>query len=197
MHPSHFNIIVAQDKTFCINKPTAFQQEEFAHVTECFFNLNLNRTNLFFKAKFTGFLPGGLNFKIPEKIFKVQRRGFFRLQSKEIENIQISFSHPKKANELLIKKLLDLGEGGMSFLILDIEENLFQPGLIIKNITFQIKDKEIICDGEVRHLQPFPLNSRHKGIKVGIQFHNIKTGTAQWITSFVFEESRKYVTKYL
>ncbi|MBI3534529.1 MAG: hypothetical protein HY072_03445, partial [Deltaproteobacteria bacterium] len=34
IHPSHFNLIVAQDKTFCINKPTAFQQEEFAHITE-------------------------------------------------------------------------------------------------------------------------------------------------------------------
>jgi hypothetical protein len=40
-------------------------------------------------------------------------------------------------------------------------------------------------------------NGRSPGHKVGIQFEGLLPGESQHIASFIFEESRKYYSKYI
>ncbi len=186
-----------EDKTFQAVKPKDTDPDDFKKVIDCYFNLTLNRANLFFKSPLVGISGDGLNFKIPEKIFKVQRRNFFRIQTKEVALMEVSFIHPHALSTKVVKNLIDLGEGGLSFLVSDEEETLFQVGMILKEVSFNLTGKKISCDGEVRQVQTFSVHSHYRGVKIGIRFQHLKAAMAQQIAAFIFGESRKYLTKFL
>ena len=170
------------------------QEMQSQRHAECYLNILLKRTNLFFKSRLVGSEMLGLKFLIPNQIFKLQRRRNFRLPIPDGYVMKVEFSHPFFPENRLIKKIHDISASGLSFLIEDHEEVLFQAGLLIKEIQFMVKNRKITTDAEIRHINSFSDPVRPKKIlyQVGLALKNMKPSDSDHIAAYVLEESRKF-----
>lgn len=162
-----------------------------------FFSISLPRANVFFKAEYIGHEQGAFRFKYPDKIFKVQRRKSFRLPIPDGYIVFVEFDDALGGPFRSKKKVIDISAGGLSFIAGIEEEAFFKEGQMLRNLTVKVRNKEIKCTGQVRHARLLPISSRIQGVKVGIQFEHIRPGDAQHIAGYVFEESRKYFSKFM
>lgn len=164
---------------------------------DCYFSVSLTRANVFFKTTLIGMDKSVLHFKMPEKVFKVQRRSDLRYKIPDGWILKADFTDPLFPENKVSKKVYDISAGGCSFLVPESEKVAFQPDLILKDFTFTIRMKTIVVDAEVRHAET-PKDERMDGVvKVGIKFKNLRPGDAQHIASYVFDESRKYYARFM
>lgn len=200
---THLTVFSESEKTFytwCpkdINPASLLDDLARRNERHCFFSVSLSRANIFFKAEILGYDAGGLRFRFPDKVFKVQRRKDLRLSVPDGHIIKISFQDPLFPESNMVKKALDISAGGAAILVTEGESPVFVPGLILKNMSFQILERKIECEAEVRYSSVLPVNGRHKGCKVGVQFQKMRAADTQAIASYVFEESRKYFTRFI
>ena len=200
----NFTIFNEVEKTFLCWVPTGFDVEAFSekHATagngglDCFFSVSLTGANIFFKANFKGYNETSLIFSLPEKVFKVQRRQNMRFPIPDGYLIKVEFVDPLYSSEKQTRKIYDISATGMSFVVDSMEDVIYQVGLAIKAMTFTVKNRSITVDGEVRHSAALPPSSRMKGIKVGVEFKGIRPGDSQHIAVYVFDEGRKYFSKF-
>ena len=164
---------------------------------DCFFSVSLSRANIFFKARYAGHDTGGLRFEEPTAIYKVQRRKDMRLLIPFGRVIRVEIPDPTFPDQRISKKIFDISAGGLSFIVTDNETPLFPASSILKNMYFSIGSRKITVDAEVRHLRPQPSDSANPGHKVGVLFTRISAGDQQWISAFVFEESRKVISNFM
>ena len=83
----------------------------------------------------------------------------------------------------MTKKVIDISATGMAFLATELEATIFQPGVRLKNLSFTLRGRKITVSADVRHARPFRARSSNaSGAKVG---------------SYVFEETRRFYTKFL
>jgi hypothetical protein len=191
------------EKVMYIAIPKGFEPAKFNDslaangVKECMFSVSLSTANIFFKANYSSFDTGGFRFKLPEKIFKVQRRKDIRLTIRDGYVVKLEFDDPLQPGVRMAKKLIDISASGCAIVVEDEEAPMFQVGVVLQNIAIKVAGRVINCDAEVRHARPFPSQSRYEGMKIGLLFSNIRPGDSQHIASYVFSESRKYYTKFL
>jgi len=201
---THLTLFSDVDRILYAWSPKGFDPSQFmdqlAQVgsDDCFFSLSLSRANLFFKSRFLGVDGGGIKFSIPAKIYKVQRRKDMRFTIPDGHVIRVDFNDPMLPDRMVSHKILDLSASGLAFLVEDAAEAAqYQTGLILKAMTFTIKSKTISVEGEVRHSRPMGPDSKVKGVKVGVLFKNMRGADNQVIASFVFEESRKFLSRFM
>jgi hypothetical protein len=201
---THLNMYSEAEGTFYVWVPREFDAEKFVDETikleikDCFFSVSLARANIFFKAEFLGHDSGGLKFRFPEKIFKVQRRRDLRFPIPEGHVVKVEYQDPIFTETRLTKKILNISAGGLGVLIQDEEKIHYHPGMTLTRLEFTLRQRKIACEAEVRHIKSLPADHRYApGAQMGLLFQKIKKGDADWIASYVFEESRKYYTKYL
>lgn len=164
---------------------------------ECYFSISLGRANIFFRTQFLEYDEGGLKFKAPEKVFKVQRRKDNRFPIPDGHVLKIEFQDPLFPESRMIKKVIDLSASGLAFCIENHEASFFVNYTVIKDLLMTISGTKIKCNAEIRHIKAIPSGQRISGTKVGIRFLNISNSDIQTIAAFVFEESRKFYSKYL
>ena len=200
---THMSVFEPKDKTFHCwipkdMKPELFM-DELAQTgsADCYFSVSLTTANIFFKAKYMGFDAGGLRFQEPTRIFKVQRRSDARFPIPDGLVIRVELQDPLFPELKMSKKVLDISASGMAIVVADNEAPLFHEGLILKDVNFSVRNRKIKVDAEVRHTKQLPSDSRNPGIKIGILFKNIREADSQWLAGYVFEESRKYLSKFL
>lgn len=160
-----------------------------------YFSVSLPAANIFFKARYEGFDAAGIKFQAPPKIYKVQRRKDFRYTIPEGYVLKVDFDDPLMPGTRMTQKALDLSAGGLSLVVRPDEAPLFQQGSFVRGIRFKLHTKEITCDAIIRHVRDLPPDSRKQGTKVGLQFTKLAPADAQTIATYVFEETRKYVSK--
>lgn len=182
---------------FTVLKPKDMQPTQMDDLLknplEFFFNLAHPAARLFFKSKLKTLTATHLIFEVPEKLFRVQRRNSFRLSVGGFYGLEVSFQHPSNPNQTLKKKVFDLSDLGLAFLIDTTEEALFKKGTQLKRLTFTLNKQAVALEGEVRHTQP--LGDENKELsKVGIQFSAMKQDAAKLIASFVLTENRKFIS---
>lgn len=164
---------------------------------ECYFSVSLSRANLFFKATYLDFDEGGFKFRAPTQVFKVQRRKDMRFPIPDGIVLRAEIQDPLFPDQLLSKKIIDISASGLAFNVTEAEASIFPTGLTLKNVTFTIRGRKILVDAEVRHARAQPVDSRISGFKVGILFKHLREADSQWIASYVFEEGRKYFSKFM
>lgn len=164
---------------------------------ELYFSVSTPRANIFFKAEFAGFDDAGLKFRHPKKVYKVQRRKDFRMRIPDGHVIKLQLTDPLDERATLNKKIYDLSASGLSFIVTEEEEALFSEELILQNLTFTVKARTFQTHAEVRHKRAMPEESRHKGYKVGVLFKGLSSLESQFLAQYVFEESRKFFSRYI
>ncbi|MCC7441381.1 MAG: PilZ domain-containing protein [Bdellovibrionales bacterium] len=200
---SHFSALTDNQKTMTFWLPTGTNVDELLvevrlkNLKDWFFSVSLPAANIFFKARWLGVDSAGMRFAVPEKLFKVQRRKDFRFSIPDGYVLKIEFADPLIPDARIGFKVLDLSGGGLSFLVRPDEAPLFPPGAVLKELSLKVKGREVRCSAEVRHLRELPLDSRTKGVKVGVQFSTLSAADTQAIATYVFDETRKFVSKML
>jgi hypothetical protein len=164
---------------------------------ECFFSISLQRANIFFKTRFIGFDSAGLQFKLPSKVYKVQRRKDLRFPVPDGIAIKVEYKDPLAPDTRISKKVLDISASGLAFLIPEAEAPLYPSGLTLQDFSFSIRNKKITVSVEIRHARKLGPDSRAKGFAVGVLFKDIRPGDGQHIAGYVFEESRKYFSRFI
>ncbi len=170
-------------------------------IHECFFNVKLSKTSLFFKAKYYQNSDLQYVFKIPEKLFRVQRRADLRFNFLKSDDMSVSYPNPKNAEQLLVKKILNVSAGGLGIEIGEFEMPQYPVGLKINDLTFKLKDKIITATAEVRHVQKLKAKDKSENFEpkavLGIQFIVLNTILRQYIGAFVFDETRRLYARYI
>lgn len=200
---THLTMMSQTDKVFYAWLPQQLDLKNFIETLDkkgtrdCFFSLSLKNANLFFKTRFKENDTVGLKFEIPIQVFKVQRRSNFRFKIPEGHVLKVEFPDPLFPETVLSKKVFDISAGGISFITYEKDTPIYQQGLVIEDFRFTLKTKLINTGVEIRHAKTFPANSMEQGLKVGVVFKNMSDEQVQWIASYVFEESRKYFSRFI
>lgn len=203
VYNTHLSALDEKAKTLHAAIPPDSSSEMFheavkkSGIKDCFFSISLSRANVFFKVSFVGYDSGFLRFSYPESVYKVQRRENFRLPIPDGYTVYAEFQDPLFQENRIKKRVIDISAGGFSFLVAPSEDCIFESNTRIRNIMIRLKDRPIVAEGCVRHVKTLPSNFRVQGTKVGVVFEKIKPQDVQFIAAYVFEESRKYVTKFL
>lgn len=200
---THLSLYSDAEQVLYFWKPKEFDGAKFTEAlaksgaTECFFSLSLTRANLFFKTSFVGHDSGGIKFRFPKQLYKVQRRKDLRFPIPDGLVIKAEFNDPVFPDKQLTRRVIDLSAGGLCLLISDSDAPLLPTGLVLTEISLNINGRTIKCAGEIRYVRPLPPDSKHTGFKLGVLFQNLRPGDQQHIASYVFEETRKYFSKFL
>jgi hypothetical protein len=164
---------------------------------DCYFSVSLPRANIFFSAAFDGTDTSGLKFKLPDKIFKVQRRSDLRLQIPDGYLVKVEFKDPLFPDQIISKKGIDISAGGLSINVDPAELPHYTVGLELE-ITFNVPSRSrLSCKAEVRHTSTLPSGQRFSGGKVGLQFKSLPATEARHINDYVMEQSRKYFSQFM
>lgn len=191
---SHITLIGWHDKTIYTWIPPDLDAKAFktkledSGSKECFFSVSLARANIFFKTMYRYHDRGGLQFHLPIQIYKVQRRKDMRFPIQPPYKIILSFDDPQFVDRRMERTMFDVSASGLSFILENDDAPLFPNGVMITNLSFSLRDRLIRCNGEVRH---------RKQNKVGVLFKGLAAVDAQHIAAFVFEESRKYFSRFM
>lgn len=197
---THLNGYSEADGIFTVSLPKDGDLEQFQnHLLEqsqiyCLFSVTLPKAILFFRADFLNVITGKIRFKLPEKVFRVQRRKDMRYTIPHGHVLRIEFQDPSFGENRLSKKAIDLSAQGLGFGVSVNEAPLFKKGLAIKELTFLIRNRKIECAAEVRHAKP---GTNPDIYRVGILFVELKTADANWISNYVLEEGRKSYFKFI
>ncbi len=200
---THLSLVSESDHSLYFVTPKGLDPREFMDQLakdgsqDCFFSLSLVRANIFFRSRFIGFQKATLQFRFPEKLFKVQRRTDIRFVIPNGYVVKVEFPDPLFPERKAQVKANDVSAGGFSFIVPADDANSYAPGLILQPISITLKNFSLTLEGEVRHTTVMPLGSKTPGVKVGIQFRNIRPGDSQRIANYVFEESRRHYSKFL
>jgi hypothetical protein len=168
-----------------------------AGTNDCYFSVSLSRANIFFKTPFAGHDQGGIKFKIPQQIYKVQRRKDLRMPIPDGYVMKVDFRDPLFPDTIMTRKVLDISAGGISIRVGKMEEAVFQPGLVLNDLALFVRSRHIVCSAEIRHVRALPPESPTPGIKVGLAFLNLKQADVQHLAQYVFEETRKFFSRFM
>jgi len=168
---------------------------------ECVFSVSLSRANIFFKSSFKTFDEVGLRFALPKAVYKVQRRKDLRFMIPDGHVMKLEFQDPLFPENKLVKKVLDVSASGIAVIVDDHELPLFPIGMVLKDVCFSIPGLKILCEAEIRYVGPLPDNvqqriNRNSG-KVGLLFKHLREQEKQALAAYVFEETRKFFSKFI
>lgn len=200
---THLSLINETDRTLYVVAPKTFDPKpllaELARLEsrDCFFSISLVRANVFFRAPFLDFKTSTLQFRFPTQVFKVQRRTDVRFVVPDDYSVKVEYDDPLFPEHRIARRAHDISAGGLSF-VAPIEDAMaYVPGILLRNLKVTTKSLTLALEGEVRHTTVLPPTAKNPGTKVGVQFRNIRPGDAQKIANYVFEENRRYYTKFL
>lgn len=199
---SHIGYYNAENQQLQVWLPQELEISKFTETlakigdSELFFSVSLSRANIFFRAPFKGTDSKALLFAVPAKVFKIQRRKDMRLTIPEGHVLKIEYADPL-GSQSIQKKALDISAGGCSIVVPAEEEVVYQPGLVLRGVTFTIRNRKITVEGEIRHTLALPDRGTGSGIKLGILFKNITQADASFIQAYVFEETRALLSRFI
>ena len=200
---THLNGYSESEGIFTVNTPKDPKDGDLArfqnHLRDqsqlyCLFSVTLPKAILFFRSDFINVVTGKIRFKLPEKIFRVQRRKDMRYTIPHSHVLRVEFQDPSFNENRLSKKAVDLSAQGLGFSVSVKESTLFKKGLALKDVTFSVRNRKIECVAEVRHVKP---SADPDTYRVGISFAELKAADGNWIANYVLEEGRKSYFKFV
>jgi hypothetical protein len=200
---SHITVFSDSTGTFYCMSPKGYVVEEFetalqqTGTSDCYFSVSLQRANIFFKSPYRLTDAAGLQFGWPERVFKVQRRKYLRFPLPDGHLLRVSIQDPLNPDARLSMKVIDLSAGGLAFLADDVDAPVFFQGLKLSQISLTVRGRPITVDAVVRHKRELKNHPRHKGWSIGVEFEGMKEADGQVLAAYVFEESRKFFSKYI
>ncbi|MBC7692908.1 MAG: PilZ domain-containing protein [Methylotenera sp.] len=135
----------------------------------------------------------GVQFKLPERLFKMQRRARERFEIPSGYEYMVEMRRPGVEPRRVRRKLLNLSTNGFAFRVVTSREAaLFKPGALLKGVTLSLQGTEVSMDVEVRnHL---PNRDGGAGYKVGVKIVQIATADQDFLEGFLLSQMSQFVT---
>lgn len=168
--------------------------------SRCFLNVKLQRATLFCATQLSQHSSSSLSFRIPDKIFKIQRRQNPRFTILAGYVLRMSYQDPRDPIHLIKQKIHDISAGGLSFLIDSTEGHLYESGRLLENVSFTVKTKEFKVRAEVVHSRPLTPTAGSQEppkVKVGVRFLGLAEADAQVLEDYVNDENRKFFARFV
>jgi DNA-binding NarL/FixJ family response regulator len=120
-----------------------------------------------------------LNIKLPDEMWKVQRRRYFRLEFKERNRISCLF---KFGGISIHCKIMNISAGGCAFEF----ESDFELELddVLEEVTFKILTDTLVTAGEVKWT-----GKKNRKLQAGVKFLNLNEADENFINRYVLENS--------
>lgn len=155
-------------------------------------NFFMPQSSLLFQCRFKQpEADGCVAFGYPSFIAQIERRKWLRLAAEAAHQLKIQFCKtvmtPKPVNQFVSKPLLDLGAGGVSFLVSKAEAKFFIAGELVKNMEILIGDIKYTVHGEILRVSGV---GERKLWKVSVRFAAIAKKDQEALAKFVFEHLR-------
>lgn len=155
-------------------------------------NFFMPQSCLLFQCKFKQpESDGSVTLAYPSFVAQVERRKWLRLTANVNHRLKTQFCKtvmtPKPVNQFLSKTLLDLGAGGMSFVVSKAESKFFIAGEMVKNMELLVGDIKYTVQGEILRVSEF---GEQKAWKVSVRFDAIGKKEQEALAKFVFEHIR-------
>lgn len=129
---------------------------------------------------------GRLKVRGPLRLFGIQRRKEGRFDIPSGYDLSARMDAIDRRGVRVDKRILDLSASGIGFQVVSPREaGLFKPGVLLKNIQFQIQNRMIGVDLEVCNLVPIPKERLYAGTKIGCKFTRISPDDAEFLSSWV------------
>lgn len=192
---SELMVVLSKNPSFKILKPKNFSPPPKPF--SCYFNLTSKRASLFFKCHFLNSNEIELEFEIPEKVFKIQRRKEPRFTVPFGHTLKVEFADPFFSESSIQRKVHDIGIGGLSFCVQPGEDALYPSGLHIYEMKLTLRGKTLVVDAEVRHDSVVNEGPRKGEIKIGVVFTKIKPSDSELLAAYVQEEIQLFYSRFL
>ncbi len=191
--PVRFELIKRSQQELVI-RPKEGQEESFHQVLGSCEQVNffMPQSCLLFQSKFKQPESDGcVALAYPVFVAQVERRKWLRLTANDSHRLKVQFCKtvmtPKPVNQFLSKLLLDLGAGGISFVVSKAESKFFIAGELVKNMELLIGDVKYTVQGEILRVSEMGEQRRWK---VSVRFDAIGKKEQEAIAKFVFEHIR-------
>lgn len=138
---------------------------------------------------------GDLVIQMPSMVAHVDRRKHLRINVTTAMGVEASFYKSylsQKVNTQLFKKnCLDLGTGGLSFVISKMENKYFSVGDRVVGIILQLGDKKIEVEATIVNILPITPDDYnklfYKGFKICLKFDYVNPIYQEMLEMFVFK----------
>ena len=159
--------------------------------------------NLFLKMSLVRAQNMFLVFKVPNSLYKLQRRANLRIPFASNNAPKLVLLDPEKAKDLKAKlkktdfmefRVLDISPGGIAFQASLSEASRFATGNSIDDLRFKLRNIDILARGIIRHSSAAIGDYNKPVLVVGLQFISLHTHYETHIAQFVMEESRRMFT---
>lgn len=161
---------------------------------QLFVSAGLRRSAVFFSIKSNDveFAEKSMLFPPPESIYQIQRRKAFRLP--------IAHDHPflinvRNVGELRVR---DISHTGLCIIHPGfVDPQVLFPGQILPELAIEIDNQVLQCPAEIRWIKAKHTAEGTPFAEIGAQFFELSPSIAELIRLYVFEESLKYLQKYV
>lgn len=186
--------LIKRSQQELVIRPKEGEEEIFHQVLGSCEQINffIPQSCLLFQAKFKQpEIDGSVTLAYPSFVAQVERRKWLRLPAEASHRLKIQFCKtvmtPKPVNQFLSKELLDLGAGGVSFVVSKAESKFFIAGEMVKNMEVLVGDTKYTVQGEILRVSSL---GDQKLWKVSVRFVAIGKKEQEALAKFVFEHLR-------
>ncbi len=149
---------------------------------ECLLSIYLQAEGIFcFKGYFYKQAGVNLEFKLIDKVYRVQRRKGFRYQIPRGYEINVQIEKDSFP-------LNDLAPEGLSFFVEEGSPKEFVANQKIPKLSFYLRQRRVEVGGVVQHLSEMQRGPKEKGIKVGIHLDRISESDAEFLSMYITEQ---------
>jgi c-di-GMP-binding flagellar brake protein YcgR len=136
-----------------------------------------------------------ISFKLPEKVFRLQRRKAVRYIIPAGYDMLVEMPSLEHQGLRIQRKLLDLSEYGLAFLVVSRDEGaMFRKSSIIKNCKLRIRNHEVTMNLVVMNRIEHDRGKRGGGTKIGTEFSLITDEDLDLVTHFVYAQLAQSLT---
>lgn len=131
----------------------------------------------------------GLTCDAPSKVVEIHRRQAVRFHIPRGYEVKVELDGIEGERNRVVRRLVDISETGLAFLVLSPREaNLWRPGLMCKNIRFELEGTHVRIDGQVVNHSEMPPETGFKGTKIGIKFLRISDPDQDFLRTYVADK---------
>jgi c-di-GMP-binding flagellar brake protein YcgR len=136
-----------------------------------------------------------ISFNVPEKVYRLQRRKAVRYIVPAGYDMLVEMPSLEHQGLRIKRKLLDLSEYGLAFLVVSRDEGaMFRKNSIIKNCKIRIRNHEVSMSLIVMNRIEHDLGKKRGGTKIGTEFSTISDEDLDLVTHFVYSQLAQSLT---
>lgn len=130
-----------------------------------------------------------LQCRLPDEIYRFQRRNAYRVRTRESHGPQAVFRHPSMPEMQVELRVLDVSIGGCALLMPDDMPPL-EPGLTLQGVRLELDpDTRVLATLHVHHITSMHANAR--GVRLGCELVRLDGGAERALQRYIDQAQKR------